>query len=124
MDVHTRQGKFALNILLKKTTSSISRDVIRESLFYLEGLVHNRRKVREFNLRQSLYRVAATTPKLTFLPELFSPQAVEFWEQNSSEINSLRAWVLDNHFADDLRLLQSEYEKDFIHAEEAEEVEA
>ena len=117
VDVHTRQGKFALNIFLKKVSSALPRDVIRESLFYLEGVVHNQRRVREVNLRTLLWELVAEHSKLTFLPQLTSPEAQDFWLNNSDQLNSIRTWVLNTHFEDDLELLQAEYEKDLINVE-------
>lgn len=113
VDIHTRQGNFALNVLLKRKSSSLSKEAIKYGLFYSEGLLHDKRAIRKPLLRDILWNLLP----VNHLKELLTNEPENFWRENLDEFNAIREWVLDTHFQDDVELLQSEYEKDFINVE-------
>jgi hypothetical protein len=115
-DIHTRQGKFAYSVFLKNhwKHGSIKRDEMGEFVFYHEGVVHDREYVRSFNLRQMVWDLVSSHEEIAYLADMFDPPQVERWESALPQVNKLRAWVLDNHYSEDMDIFQSEYEKDFI----------
>jgi hypothetical protein len=115
VDTHTRQGKFAQNIFLKNNSNSwLDKNSIGGSVFFHEGVIHSKSKVGAFDLRKLLWDILSKNPKTSFLDTIYTEETKLFWSEKLSDLNSLRSWVLDKHFNDDVNYLQSEYEKDFI----------
>ena len=116
-DIHTREGKFAYSIFLKNLWdrgTSLSRDAMGEFVFYHEGVVHDREYVRPFNFRQMVWDLVSSHEEIRYLADMFLPAQVDLWESSLPKVNELRSWVLDNHYEEDMDILQDEYEKDFI----------
>ena len=123
-DIHTRQGKFAYSVFLKNhwdKGTKINRDAMGEFVFYHEGVVHDREYVRPFNFRQMVWDLVSSHEEIAYLADMFDPEQVERWESALPKVNDLRSWVLDNHYSEDMDILQSEYEKDFINVSKEKE---
>ena len=116
VDIHTRQGKFAYSIFLKNHSgdAALKRDVMGDFMFYHEGVLHDREYVRPFNFRQMVWDLVSSNEELSHLSNMFDTSQVDFWKSALPSVYELRSWVLDNHFEDDMDLMQHEYEKDFI----------